>query len=693
MNLRAKIMLSSGLPLLLVLLLVAGVLLVELYSTRVESAEQHLLDSAVKVAQQIDRVNERASDTARVMAVAQMSGMFGDRPRSIEFARGVLESSDYLTGAYFGYEPDADRIGAGVSTVSSDGRAEDAVGRFLPYWFRSSDNAEVLELTPLVDMEVSYYYGGLRNAMTGRPEGQGIELPGGISGLYRVPTLEAQTRNRGMITEPYMYEGKFLIEQTAPIMIDGAFVGIAGVDRALNDIDDFLRALRPYETAEFLLVSRRGRVVSATMAPELRAQLIENTPYLDQVKAFYVDDSESSFTLVDDAITGEPRYFAAVTVPTGDWHLWLTVSQQEILQPVWSTFWRVVMIVVVGSALGFPVAFFFIRRLISRVEEAASAATRVAEGDLTVSVDSHVTDESGVLLHAIGNMVESLNTLIGKVKSSSVQLVSAATEIAAAAQKQKEINSSFGASTSEIAASTTEITATSRELLQTMQQVTDATDHTAQTADRGRTDLARMEATMQSLANATSSISAKLAVISERANNIGAVVTTITKVADQTNLLSLNAAIEAEKAGEYGLGFSVVAREIRRLADQTAVATLDIERIVGEMQSSVSSGVMEMDRFGEQVRDGVNEATRLSQELSAIIEGVESLKPRFESAHQSMQTQVLGAGQINEAMLELREIALLSGDSGEGLNAASAQLMGAVEALKGEVARFRTNRS
>src|SRR5207302_7586594 len=124
------------------------------------------------------------------------------------------------------------------------------------------------------------------------------------------------------------------------------------------------------------------------------------------------------------------------------------------------------------------------------------------------------------------------------------------------------------------------------------------------------------------LADSTGSINSKLAVISERARNINVVVTTITKVADQTNLLSINAAIEAEKAGEYGLGFLVVAREIRRLADQTAVATLDIERMVKEMQSSVAAGVMEMDKFSDQVRQGVVEVGRIGDQLGQIIQAV-----------------------------------------------------------------------
>ena len=212
-------------------------------------------------------------------------------------------------------------------------------------------------------------------------------------------------------------------------------------------------------------------------------------------------------------------------------------------------------------------------------------------------------------------------------------------------------------------------------------------------SSRGRVDLERMESIMQTLSTATASISSKLAVISERANKIGSVVTTINRVAEQTSLLSLNAAIEAEKAGEYGLGFAVVAREIRRLADQTAVATLGIERIVSEMQGSVSSGVMEMDRFDDQVREGVREAISLSEQMAAIIEGVANLRPRFEMAQQSMQAQVTGAGQINEAMMRLREIAMSSGASSDELQAATEQLLAAVESLRAELARFRTANS
>ncbi len=199
--------------------------------------------------------------------------------------------------------------------------------------------------------------------------------------------------------------------------------------------------------------------------------------------------------------------------------------------------------------------------------------------------------------------------------------------------------SDFGASTNEAAAAVKQISSTSQELLRTMDEVSQVATAAAERAISGQGGLEVMDGAMRLLADSTTSIGSKLAVISERARNINVVVTTITKVADQTNLLSINAAIEAEKAGEAGLGFLVVAREIRRLADQTAIATLDIERMVQEMQQSVTAGVMEMDRFSEQVRRGVQEVANVGAQLGEVIHSVQLLTTRFEQVNEGMRAR------------------------------------------------------
>lgn len=226
------------------------------------------------------------------------------------------------------------------------------------------------------------------------------------------------------------------------------------------------------------------------------------------------------------------------------------------------------------------------RKTMSYIKEASEVADALSHGDLTASFTPR--SEKDLLGKSLKTMTETLHSLIGQIKQSSIQLMSTATEIAATAKQQELTVNEFGASTNQIAAAVKEISATAQELTKTMNDVTQVASSTGELADAGRNGMVALRDSINQLGEATGSISSKLYTISEKANDINVVVTTITKVADQTNLLSINAAIEAEKAGEYGVGFLVVAREIRRLADQTAVATLDIEQTVKQMQTAVS---------------------------------------------------------------------------------------------------------
>jgi len=188
---------------------------------------------------------------------------------------------------------------------------------------------------------------------------------------------------------------------------------------------------------------------------------------------------------------------------------------------------------------------------------------------------------------------------------------------------------------------------------------------------------------------ASGSVTAKLAVMSERTANINSVVTTITKVADQTNLLSLNAAIEAEKAGEYGLGFAVVAMEIRRLADQTAVATYDIEKMVKERDGWVRAGWREMEKFRDGGGGGVGAVGEISGQLGQIIDKVKEVTGQFEKVNDGTKAQAHRAEQIREAMAQLSEGAKQTSESVKQSNEATEQLREAARALQAEVARFK----
>ena len=330
------------------------------------------------------------------------------------------------------------------------------------------------------------------------------------------------------------------------------------------------------------------------------------------------------------------------------------------------------------------------RDLSARIRMASEIANRVASGDLATEVPTTTRDdEAGHLLQAIQKMTLSLRGLVMRAKQASIELMSTATEFAATSRQQEATVQSFGASTNQIAAAVKQISATSAELLVTMEGVNTVAGQTADMAQDGQAGLRNLDNTMERLAGAANTMAARLAAIREEAAEITGVVTTISKVADQTNLLSINAAIEAEKAGEQGLGFLVLAREIRRLADQTAVATLDIEQMVKQMQTAVSAGVMEIDRFAEEVKSGVGNVERVGGQFGQIITQVKTLSERFDAVNHGMRSQSQGAGQIGDAMGQMIDGARQTSVSLREFNSATESLRDAVSVLKQEIALFQ----
>ncbi len=328
-----------------------------------------------------------------------------------------------------------------------------------------------------------------------------------------------------------------------------------------------------------------------------------------------------------------------------------------------------------------------LERLVGAIRSYSDGANRVAAGDL--STEFTPQSDRDVMGTALAGMGRKLAALVSDVQRSSVIVSSVITEVAATAKKQQSTANEVAATTTEIGATSKEITATARDLAQTVSHVSEGAQHSATLADNGREALGRMDETMRRVTDAASGINSRLTVLNDKAANIGSVVTTIAKVADQTNLLSLNAAIEAEKAGEYGRGFAVVATEIRRLADQTAAATVDIEQLVKEIQTAVTAGVMGMDKFSEEVRRGVGDVEKVANQLAQIIQNVQAITPRIASVSEGMQVQSSGAEQISQALTQLGDAARSTAESLHQSNETVRRLDEAARGLRSGVERFK----
>jgi methyl-accepting chemotaxis protein WspA len=353
------------------------------------------------------------------------------------------------------------------------------------------------------------------------------------------------------------------------------------------------------------------------------------------------------------------------------------------------------VVLIVGIILSLILAVLICYSVVRAIKEPLAKMTDlmsdIRTGNFTRRLTLHRNDEFGVLADGFDRMSDDLTNLVGQVQRSALQVAASVTEIAATGKEHQATSAETASATSEIGATSKEIAATSKVLLKTINEVTEVAEQTANLAGTGQSGLARMEATMRQVMEAGGAVNAKLGVLNEKASNINQVVTTITKVADQTNLLSLNAAIEAEKAGEHGRGFVVVATEIRRLADQTAVASYDIEQLVKEMQSAVSAGVMGMDKFSEEVRRGVNEVEQVSEQLAQIIGQVQALTPQFETVNEGMQSQSTGAQQISEALAQLTESAQQTVESLHQSSIVMDQLNSTANDLRTSTSQFKLN--
>lgn len=423
-----------------------------------------------------------------------------------------------------------------------------------------------------------------------------------------------------------------------------------------------------------------------------------------------------------DVNTNDKRIVSSAYFEPWDWIIVADVSENELEEVVSAVSYslnNIIWWVIIGGfiilTIILTITISFGKLLSSPIEAITKAANHIANGKLNLAMDTltgyarlkkqiekssiikaiifmklNTKDEKDELINSFNIMAKNLQSLIGEVQQSSINLISTANEMASVSKQQQDAVEEFRENTSTAAAATQEISATSNELVRTMSLLNQQAVNTGNIAESGKSGLSYIETISKKLIDTSKSLNQKLNVIKENAEEITGIISTITSVADQTNLLSLNAAIEAEKAGQFGLGFSVVAKEIRRLADQTAIATLDIEQIIQRMTVSVKDGVKEMEIFSGEIVKSFGEITKVSSNLEEIISAVQQLLPGFESVNEGLQTQAVSAQNINQSIIQLNSAAEQTASTLKDFNRATILLNDAVRGLKEELSKFTT---
>jgi methyl-accepting chemotaxis protein WspA len=339
--------------------------------------------------------------------------------------------------------------------------------------------------------------------------------------------------------------------------------------------------------------------------------------------------------------------------------------------------------------------------LIARVSRVAQQIAGGELGEARASVASlarrmgrlSAREETAQLFEAIRTMTQGLHSLVAEVQKSGVHITKTASGMAASARDLEAMVTEQAAATRDVTATAQSIAGASAELARTVGVLSSAATSAGHEAEDGRKALGEMGGSMQRLIGDNEGILTRLSAIREKTSEISGIVTAISKVADRTNLLSLNASIEAEKAGEYGLGFSVVAQEIRRLADQTAVAALEIEHMVGDVLVTVSEGLRDIQRFTEEVTRVAGETRNVQAPLERIIAQIEEWVPSLRQVDGEVRAQAERARHISESMGQLSAAAHTTSTSFHSFNAGSGVLNEASRRLEAEISRFRVDSS
>ncbi|MEN3373150.1 methyl-accepting chemotaxis protein [Dechloromonas sp. ZS-1] len=336
--------------------------------------------------------------------------------------------------------------------------------------------------------------------------------------------------------------------------------------------------------------------------------------------------------------------------------------------------------------LGYLVRTSIVRQLGGEPNEAAAIMHQVAAGDLTASVSNAPSDS---LLGALDNMVRTLRGLIGEINSGANQLVDnaeqikhASEEVAIAAERQADATSAMAAAIEELTVSSNHISDSARE--------TEHDSHEAMSlAAQGSERVEEATLAIKNIASTATEVSARIHALEERATQVSSIANVIKDIAGQTNLLALNAAIEAARAGEQGRGFAVVADEVRKLAERTSLATTEIEQMISGIQGETVDAVSAMNTALPEVERGVELAAYASDSLRSIEAGAHRTLDRVGEVASATREQSAASTSIAQRVEDIAQMVDQTTATIRGTADSAGHLEGIALNLKQQISRFK----
>jgi len=351
-------------------------------------------------------------------------------------------------------------------------------------------------------------------------------------------------------------------------------------------------------------------------------------------------------------------------------------------------------VLIIGSSalallVGLIAAWVITRLIVAPLRSVMQVAQRIAAGDLSATVEVTRRDEIGQLMQSMQQMGAGLSNIVSGLQAGIEQLASSAQSLSAVTEQTNLEVSSQKEETEQVATAMNQMTATVHDVARNAEEAALAAQTADDKVESGQQVVRQSMARIEQLADSATSASSSIESLSAEIQNIGTVLEVIKSVAEQTNLLALNAAIEAARAGEQGRGFAVVADEVRALARRTQQSTEEIERLVSALRSAAHSSVQQIQSSGELVKLAVSDALQTESALGSIAAAVSLIQQMNQQIAAAAEEQSSVAEEINRSVTSIRASADQSSIAMRGNAASSVELAQLGSELRGMVGHFR----
>ncbi|MDM8190338.1 methyl-accepting chemotaxis protein [Pseudomonas koreensis] len=544
--------------------------------------------------------------------------------------------------------------------------------------------ASLLEQKSLTSTFMATYLGDATGHFTIRPD---VKMPDGFDPRVRPWYKGAESSSTSTLTEPYIdaATGQLIISIATASKKAGQSVGVVGGDLSLQSLVDTLAA-RDFDGMGYVfLVSADGKILvhpdKALVMKSLKEAYPQDTPRIS---------SDFSEVTVD----GKTRIvtFAPIKgLPSVNWYIGLSIDKDQAYAMLSEFRTSAVIATVIAVAIIIALLGMLIRLLIQPLHVMTRAMEDIAdgEGDLTKRLNIINNDEFGILGTAFNRFVERIHGSIREVSSATGQVNEVALRVVAASNSSMYNSDQQASRTSSVAAAINQLGAAAQEIARNAAQASNQASDARGLAEDGQQVVERSIKAMNQLSSMLSASSTNIESLNSKTVNIGQILEVITSISQQTNLLALNAAIEAARAGEAGRGFAVVADEVRNLAHRTQESAQQVQTMIEELQVGARESVSTMSDSQRHSQDSVEIANLAGERLNSVTLRIGEIDGMNQSVATATEEQTAVVESIN---VDITEINTLNQEGVENLQAtlrACSDLEQQASRLKQLVGSFR----